>query len=521
MKRMLLAFALMTVAVLGGETVAFADSADSLSLTPNQVVPGASVTVTAVFSSTQDDVHDVSVALPAGLRSSASWSNVTGSVRATCLVDTSPGTNAAACLWRARAGETFTLTAKLTVDASVVPGTYDLVAKTFPGHANSVHATLTINPRATASASASVTPSSVYPGETTTLTGTFTAQSAGDIKVGLYLPRKSGNVSFGSVTSSTGLTNCAPDGPQALVCTWQNAVVGQTRTLAAEVKVDPGVVTGATYKFHACSSLNTPVEQCAPTTLKVVVVPRSTLTLVKAVDNGTTGATHVASDWTLTAAGPGTVTGAANSAGVTSQAVTAGDYVLSESGPNGYTASAWQCTGAASLSGSTVTIDAGQDVRCVITNTARSSTLTLVKTVTNDNGGTAAATDWVLSAHGPGGTISGATGAAAVTDASLAIGDYDLAESGGPAGYTAGTWDCVGGSLTGSTITLALGEDVTCTILNDDQPGVSTGDGDHLAYTGNDPFPLVSAGLGMLIVGALVVAVSGGRRSAVRVRRYQ
>ena len=490
------------------------------------------------------------------------------------------------------------------------------------------------------------------------MTGTFTAQSTGDIKVGLYLQGTSGHASFGSVTSSAGLTNCTLDDSRTLTCTWQNAVIGQTRTLAAVVNVATDAVTGKTYQTLACSNAGSAAQRCDTAPLSVVVLP-STLTLVKVVDNGTTGATHGASDWTLTASGPSTVTGVPNSADVTSQSVTAGDYSLSESGPGGYTASAWQCSGATSLTGSTVTIGGGQDVRCEVTSTARPAHLTLVKTVTNDDGGTAAATDWQLSADGPGGTFTGVTGSTAVTNATVAVGDYDLPESAGPSGYTPGAWSCSGGSLSGSVVTLALGDDATCTITNDDAParysiaktsdpasgstvapgavieytisafmlsgvdatqvvvdddlsgvlgaatlvgtpqaraGTAVVNGDHLestiptlsgtesltyrvrvdrgtdgetlsntvsstnsvscrpgldpndpdspcpnlsvlhvsadaagggssdnggdlAYTGSDPLPLASACVGLLILGALVVAVSGSRRAAVRIRR--
>ena len=55
--------------------------------------------------------------------------------------------------------------------------------------------------------------------------------------------------------------------------------------------------------------------------------------------------------------------------------------------------------------------------------------MTLVKTVTNDNGGTALPTDWTLAADGPT-DISGATGSAAVTAAPVSAGTYDLSEDG-------------------------------------------------------------------------------------------
>ncbi len=112
-----------------------------------------------------------------------------------------------------------------------------------------------------------------------------------------------------------------------------------------------------------------------------------------------------------------------------------------------------------------------QDILCTITNTVQNAHLTLVKTITNDNGGAAAATDWTLTATGPN-TISGATGSTNVTNASVGIGTYTLSESATPAGYTAGDWSCVkngGQAVTGSSITLAGGDSATCTINNNDK----------------------------------------------------
>jgi len=103
-------------------------------------------------------------------------------------------------------------------------------------------------------------------------------------------------------------------------------------------------------------------------------------------------------------------------------------------------------------------------------STCASPNLTLVKTRTNDNGGTAAPTDWTLTATGTD-TISGATGSVAVTDATVAAGVYTLSESILPAGYTASTYSCVkngGAAVISNTITLADSDDATCTINNND-----------------------------------------------------
>ena len=126
------------------------------------------------------------------------------------------------------------------------------------------------------------------------------------------------------------------------------------------------------------------------------------LTLVKVVDNGDTGATADAGDWTLSAAGPTPVSGTGDSPTIVDQTVNAGNYALSESaGPAGYTPSAWSCTGG-TLTGSSVAVPIGGDVTCTITNTAKQPTLRLIKEVDNGNtGGTATPTDWDVAADGP------------------------------------------------------------------------------------------------------------------------
>ncbi len=98
------------------------------------------------------------------------------------------------------------------------------------------------------------------------------------------------------------------------------------------------------------------------------------------------------------------------------------------------------------------------------------ATLTLVKTITNDNNGAAAATDWTLVASSTNTStkISGVTAAPAVTAATVAVGTYNLSEINGPTGYTAGAWSCTDGTLVGSTLTLVAGDTATCTINNND-----------------------------------------------------
>src|SRR5207249_2588509 len=104
------------------------------------------------------------------------------------------------------------------------------------------------------------------------------------------------------------------------------------------------------------------------------------------------------------------------------------------------------------------------------TNNDKPAHLKLVKTVTNDNGGTAEAGAWTLSASGPT-PLSGPGGA----EGEVSAGTYTLAESGGPDGYTAGSFSCTNGvRVTAGQITLALSQSTVCTINNDDQPASLT-----------------------------------------------
>ena len=98
-----------------------------------------------------------------------------------------------------------------------------------------------------------------------------------------------------------------------------------------------------------------------------------------------------------------------------------------------------------------------------------SPTLRLVKVV---DGGTAVADDWTLSASAAAPNdarnFSNAGGSGGVTTIFGGV-DYTLAEAGGPAGYTAGTWSCSidgGAAVSGSTVNLSNGQSAVCTITN-------------------------------------------------------
>jgi uncharacterized repeat protein (TIGR01451 family) len=192
------------------------------------------------------------------------------------------------------------------------------------------------------------------------------------------------------------------------------------------------------------------------------------LTLDKSVINDNGGAA-LNTAFTLTAAGPTPLSGIRATPAVTNVAVIAGSYTLGESGPAGYTG-VWNCPGF-TLSGAGLNVLAlaqNQNATCTITNNDIGPLLTLVKTMTNNNGGNELPAAFTLSTLTGPTLISGATGTPTVTNAPVNVGTFTLGET-GPAGYV-GTWTCAGtGTFTApNTIALALNQTASCTINNDD-----------------------------------------------------
>lgn len=87
-----------------------------------------------------------------------------------------------------------------------------------------------------------------------------------------------------------------------------------------------------------------------------------------------------ATEWTLSADGSSTdLSGVTGSEGVTNVPVTAGQYVISETGPENYQLTDLACEGAVVGDGNTITITAGSKATCVLTNTQEID-LTVTKT---------------------------------------------------------------------------------------------------------------------------------------------
>src|SRR5439155_239852 len=178
-----------------------------------------------------------------------------------------------------------------------------------------------------------------------------------------------------------------------------------------------------------------------------------TLKIIKHVVNNN-GGTATADQWTMhvSAGNPSQNDFAGSETGVTIT-INAGQYSVDETGgPSGYAK-----TLGAGCSG---TMPVGGFVTCTITNDDTAPSLTLVKKVTNDAGGTAEPS--ALS-----GTINGITAAggntwsgASTTKTLTGVGSYTVTEN-TAAGYAASySADC--------SSTISLGQTKTCTITNND-----------------------------------------------------
>lgn len=110
------------------------------------------------------------------------------------------------------------------------------------------------------------------------------------------------------------------------------------------------------------------------------------------------------------------------------------------------------------------TIVTGETKTCVITNNDNGASLTVIKHVVNNNGGTKVAPDFTMYVNGTNVSDNSFPGNENGTTVTLNPGSYSISEN-GLTGYT-GTksGDCSG--------TIALGEHKTCTITNDDDAPV-------------------------------------------------
>ncbi len=199
-----------------------------------------------------------------------------------------------------------------------------------------------------------------------------------------------------------------------------------------------------------------------------------TLVLSKTVVNDN-GGDKLITDFDISIDGTEVVSGGINTL-TANQAV-----VISELNIPGYTSGSWSCSDAQSLTaglptagaatGESITLKQGSEVTCEITNDDIAPTLTLVKTVVNDNGGDQGIEDFDISIDGV--EVTSGTATTVTANTSITISELDLVP------YSEGTWACTdanglttslpsAGLATGTSLSILPGSDVTCSITNND-----------------------------------------------------
>jgi len=184
---------------------------------------------------------------------------------------------------------------------------------------------------------------------------------------------------------------------------------------------------------------------------------KTSLSLVKQVINDNNGGAS-ASDWTLIADGPTPISGTGPNVS-SENGFAPGTYKLSESGgPTGYSPSSWVCVGGTQINADTIILAMDEIVTCTITNNDIAPTLKVVNTIINDNGGT------VTDPNAFGLKVDGGTVLHSVSKA-FSAGNHTVSQQ-GLADYEASIWG--GDCSSNGTITLALAQNATCTITNND-----------------------------------------------------
>lgn len=267
----------------------------------------------------------------------------------------------------------------------------------------------------------------------------FTLSASGPVNISGV----EGNANVTNKTVVAGAYTLSESGPAGYTASLYSCVKNNTAPVSSNSisLVDGDVAT--------CTITN---DDNAPTT--------ATLTLQKTVVNNSGGDAED-TDWTLSAAGPTPISGTEGQAAITSAVVNPGSYDLSETdGPAGYAPSAWVCSGTGNQTDSdTIALDAGETATCVITNNDIPPTIKVVKSVVNDNGGDAVETDFTFK-------LDDAVSMVHDTAVETLAGLHEVSED-FFTGYEASVWG--GDCDTDGSITLALDQDATCTIENDDQ----------------------------------------------------
>ena len=188
------------------------------------------------------------------------------------------------------------------------------------------------------------------------------------------------------------------------------------------------------------------------------IVILGSITPIKSASNGA-----IPGDWTFNISGNTSVSGIASGTTVGDLTLNAnnGDvtYTITEVGPAGWVLDSVSspCIKTGDTTATVTLSSSTPDVTCTFTNKPSTATLTLVKTVENDNGGTKTASDF--QAYIDGNEVDWNV------PQTLSIGSHTVNED-VLSGYSASLWgeDCA----PDGTINLVGGQSKTCTITNDD-----------------------------------------------------
>lgn len=242
----------------------------------------------------------------------------------------------------------------------------------------------------------------------------------------------------------------------------------------------------ATLAAGKTGSATTPLVNatCIFTNTYVAPPPPSTLVVTKVVVNDD-GGTAIVSDFPLFVNAAPVVSGATST-------LSAGTYVVTETSNPTYAAT---FSGDCDATGNII-LAAGENKTCTITNddvavlpVTTTGTIMVIKTVINDNGGTAVSSDFTMNVTATNPSLASFPGDSSGTAVTVDLGAYVVAET-AVAGYASTlSADCSG--------TMGAGEIKNCTITNDD-------------IAPPPPPPVETATTGTLIVINTVVNDNGG-----------
>jgi len=283
-----------------------------------------------------------------------------------------------------------------------------------------------------------------------TQTGTITLSGTGT-----YIFR-----STGAYTTTAGVSVLLAGGASACNVFWTpHATTFGAGTNFVGTLIDNDAVTSGAgaHILGRILAFNGPVTTATTTiNLPSCTPPPATLHVIKQIVNNS-GGSAVASSFNLHVKLSGTDVSGSPAVGAvtpgTPYSLAAGTYVVSEDANAGYAPS---FSGACD-SGGSVTLAAGEDKTCTVTNNDIPATITVVKLVINDNGRAKSAADFPL-------FVGGAPVTSGATNTFLAPSSYAVSET-TDANYTqtfSGDCDSSG------NLNLNPGDTKVCTITNDD-----------------------------------------------------